>query len=118
MSWVLVLNLRVSSEPFDSGKGFATSKTILFSQLSETEGCRHHGKMASTAKDLQCAFSRPQTRGARLDDAQRLRHLGQNVSRAQQLLPFMRCADHRAKPRFSFRNSGIADRGSKYARLK
>src|SRR5258708_2562137 len=118
MSWVLALNIRVWSEPFDSGKGFATSKTILFRQLSEREGCRHHGKMTSTAKDLQSGFSRPQTRGASLDDAKRLRHFGQNVSRAQQLLPFMRCADHRAKPRFSFRDSGIADRGSKYARLK
>src|SRR5258708_27969373 len=73
--------------------------------------------MTSTAKDLPREFRTPNAR-AGLDDAKWLCHLGQNVCRAQQLLSLMRRADDRAKPRFSFSNSGIADRRGEYACFK
>src|SRR5258708_28311910 len=73
--------------------------------------------MTSTAKDLPREFRTPNAR-AGLDDAKWLCHLGQNVCRAQQLLSLMRRADDRAKPRFSFSNSGIDDRRGEYACFK
>src|SRR5260370_22761757 len=73
--------------------------------------------MTSTAKDLPREFRTPNAR-AGLDDAKWLCRLGENVCRAQQLTPLMRRADDRAKPRFSFRDSGIADRRREYACLK
>src|SRR5260370_24911041 len=73
--------------------------------------------MTSTAKDLPREFRTPNA-SAGLDDAKWLCPLGQNVRRAQQLLPLMRRADDRAQPCFSFSNSGIADRRGEYACFK
>jgi hypothetical protein len=59
MSWVLVLDIRVSTQPFDSGKGSSISKAIIFNQLGKGRVCQHHGKMAGTAKDLQGELCSP-----------------------------------------------------------
>jgi len=72
----------------------------------------------STRQDLQGKRAQSRAPGTGLDDAERLRHFGQDVRCAQQLLPLMGRADDGAKPRFAFRYDGVTDGRCEDARLE
>src|SRR5260370_11682776 len=74
--------------------------------------------MTSTTQDLQGRRTPSRAAGTSLDDAERLCHFGQDVCRAQQLLPLMGCADDGAKPRLALRHDRVTDGRSKDTRLK
>src|SRR2546421_635395 len=65
--------------------------------------------MTGTTQDLQGGSAPSWAPGTSLDDAQRLGHFGQNVCRAQKLLPLMGRAHYGAQPRFAFRHDRVTD---------
>src|SRR5215472_2842313 len=59
----------------------------------------------------------PQTPSA-LNNAQRLADFRQRVRGFEQLISFVRRADHRPQPRFAFGDDRVTDGGRKYSGLK
>src|ERR1700704_3401616 len=84
-------------------------KDLVFYQLLDWRRGPHPGEMTGTTEDLQGDPSLSGPEKNSLDDAERLRDFGQNVRRAQELLPLMGCADDCAQPRFSLRYDWITD---------
>src|SRR5260370_11248313 len=110
--------IRVSSIQFDSRKRCAMRKDIVFYQLSRRAECPPEGKMTCTTQDLQGRRPPSRAAGTSLDDAERLRHFGQDVCRAQQLLPLMGRAHDGAKPRLALRHDRVTNGRRKNTRFK